>query len=459
MLLRPYQSDVLDRIRDAYRQGRRAPLLCSPTGSGKSAMVAYMLGRTRKRTLILAHRAELVEMISAGLPVPHGVITAGRPTPGDQIMVGMMPTVARRLDDLPRFDWVISDECHLSLAPTWSRILDHYKDAHHLGMSATPCRLDGRGLGEIFDTIVYGPSVRELTSRGYLSPLRAFAPAQAVERIKKVAREFSLRDGAAALDRAPITGSAIEHYQRHAAGRRAIVFCCTVEHAEHVAAEFTAAGIPAASVDGGMSKADRVARLAAHRDGRIRVLTNVDLVTTGHDDPGIGAAIFLRPTDSLALFLQAVGRVLRVAPGKDDAILLDHVGNVLRHGMPDAPREFTLDGRLKRTAAPTVRQCPQCWAAFAPAPRCVACGYVFPIAAKPRNTAANDGTLAQIDDGDVEARQRRLREAPLKELLREARTREALEEIRKARGYHHAWTGRMLEFKAAGRARFAGRAA
>lgn len=465
MLLRPYQAMALAEIQQAYRSGKRAPLLCSPTGSGKSAMTAHMLERTKKLTLYLCHRAELMEMICSDLTragIRHGVIQAGKPVLRNTytIFVGMMQTVTRRLEDLPAFEWVISDEAHLAMAPTWLRILSHYRAAWHLGMSATPCRLDGKGLGEFYDQIVYGPSIRELTERGYLSRCRVFAPAQDLSSVRKVAGDFSMEDAASLLDKAAITGSAIAEYRKHKPGRRAIVFCCTRAHADHVAEQFRADGIAAANVDGSMGKADRAARVDDFRAGRIPVLTNVDLLTTGFDMPSIECGIFLRPTQSLALYLQMVGRILRIAPSKPDAVLLDHVGNVLRHGMPEAAREWTLDGRPTRaTGARAVRQCPTCYAAFAPTPRCPACGYVFPVSARPRSVKEGAGDLAEVTLLDVDARLKHLQETPLKDLVRAAHSREALAEISKARGFAHGWVQRMLNFKAAARARYGRRAA
>lgn len=456
MLLRPYQSDALEAIQQAYRSGKRRLLLCSPTGSGKSAMTKYMLARTQKRTLYLCHRAELMEMICNDLSdagLPHGVIAAGKPVLryGHHIWVGMMQTVARRLPDLPSFDWVISDEAHLAMAPTWTAILKHYAAAWHLGMSATPCRLDGKGLGEVYDQIVYGPSIRELTNRGYLAPCRVFAPEQDITGLRKSGSDFSMEDAARLLDKAAVTGSAVAELRKLAPGRQAIVFCCTRQHAENVAAQFRAEGFSAVNIDGSMTSADRHRRLADFRARRIDVLTNVELLTTGFDCPQIEVGIFLRPTQSLALYLQMVGRILRIAPGKADAVLLDHVGNVPRHGMPDAEREWTLDGRSKRPTAPPVRQCPKCYAAFAPAPRCPACGYKFPIKARASAGEVRDGSLAELTGDDVAARERHLKTAPLRELLKAAKTREQLEEIRKARGYHPGWVKKMLDFKAAAR--------
>lgn len=451
MQLRPYQETALDALRAAYRSGKRAPLLCSPTGSGKSAMTKFMLGRTKKSVLYLCHRAELADMIHEdlrGAGVPHGMIAASsQALPNTyRIHVGMMQTVARRIDRLPRFDWVISDEAHLAMSPTWSGILKHYDTSLHLGMSATPCRLDGKGLGEIYDEIVYGPSIAELMAREYLTRCRAFAPAIPLDGIKRSAGDYQMGDAARVLDTSTITGDAIREYAKRIPGRRAIVFCCTREHADHVAGQFRMGGIAAANVDGSMTKAERAARIADFRAGRIPILTNVDLLTTGFDMPSIEAAIFLRPTQSLALHLQMIGRILRIAPGKEEALILDHVGNVLRHGLPDSPREWTLDGKAARPTAPTVRQCPECFAAFHPARACPECGYVFPVenARKAKKEVA--GELVEVG-GSAADYQNWLVTGPLLAVMKGRHTLEAIEEVRRARGYHPNWSRHQLKYR------------
>lgn len=401
-------------------------------------MTAYMLQRTTKRTLYLCHRAELLESICDDLTkfrIPHGVISAGSATlrHTHHIHVGMMQTVSRRLDSLPDFEWVISDEAHLAMAPTWLKILAHFKKSWHLGMSATPCRLDGKGLGEFYDQIIYGPSVRELTDRGYLSPCRAFAPPQEAGEIKKSGTDFSMEDAARLLDKAAITGSAVEHLRKLGGDRRTIVFCCTREHAQHVADQFSEAGFTATNVDGSMS--DRKQRIDAFQAGRFQVLTNVELLTTGYDDPSIGAGIFLRPTQSLALYLQMVGRILRIAPGKSDALLLDHVGNVVRHGMPHDKREWTLEGRTKRSSPPPVRQCPRCYAAFTPSPKCPACGHVFAVKAAPRPLEQRAGELAEITSVDVQ----RMKRDQLSAMLAGCSGLHDMQELAKRLGYKSQW--------------------
>ena len=202
-----------------------------------------------------------------------------------------------------------------------------------------------------------------------------------------------------------------------------------------------------------MSPTDRAQRFAGFRSGRIQVLVNVELCTTGWDCPSVSAEIMLRPTQSLALYVQMVGRALRIYPGKTDAILIDCVGNVVRHGMPDAEREWTLEGREKRSRAVSVRQCPKCYAAFLPAPKCPECGHLFPVAARRTSPEQRDGSVVEITAGTFDTREQRLRNAPLKELLKGANTLEQLKEIAKARGYHPGWATRMLQFKAGARGR------
>lgn len=389
-------------------------------------------------------------MISSSLKIPHAVLKAGGRTPDEQIVVGMMPTVARRLADLPKFQWVISDECHLAMSPTWSAVLVHYGDAWHLGQSATPCRLDGRPLGEAYQQIVYGPSVKELTARGFLSPCRVFAPPQKLEPIKKSGSDFNLDAAAEQLDTRAITGSAVQHLRRLGPDRRAIVFTCNRAHCEHVAEEFRQGGFSAISVDGSMP--DRKQRIKAHRNGEFQVLVNVELCATGYDDPKLEAGIFLRPTDSLALYLQMVGRILRVADGKRDALLLDHVGAVLMHGMPDDDREWTLEGRPKKQAIPAVRQCPECYACHAPAPRCPQCQHVY-VAAKPRRVAPDrvDGELGEVTAEQVKARRAAELKAQIAAAWRQptdAEARAALQVIARERGYKPGFVWQQMQLRA-----------
>jgi superfamily II DNA or RNA helicase len=399
-----------------------------------------MLEKTKKKTLILAHRSELVHQISKSLPVKHALIMPGYPEADCQVSVGMMQTVSRRLDRLPQFDWVISDEAHLAMCPTWIKILHHYSSAWHLGMSASPCRLDGKGLGDFYDSIVYGPTIPFLIENEFLVPVRVFAPNVNVGPIKMSGSDYSMGAAADAFGKPRIVGDAIKHVLKHAPDRLTIVFCCSRKRAEETAEAFTAAGLPAVNVDGALPHGERQKRIDAFRSGAIRVLTNVDLLTTGFDMPEIGACVFLRPTCSLALYLQMIGRIMRRFPGKKDAILFDHANNVAKHGLPDAVREWTLDGAAPKKkknkdepdAAP-VRQCSECYCMHAPAPVCPECGHVYPV--KSREVEQVDGELMELDAATLE----RMRTAPLRQLLSGAQSREDLQRIAKVRGYKRGW--------------------
>jgi DNA repair protein RadD len=384
MQLRSYQDRAIDDLRSAYQSGANATLLVLPTGGGKTCIIAAISANAAARgrhVLILVHRRELIQQTSGKLAwvgLDHGIIAAGIPPSDHAVQIASVQTLARRLSQL---DWkptlIIIDEAHHAIAGQWGRILDHWPDAYRLGVTATPCRLDGCGLRGTFDTMVLGPSVADLIFTGYLSPARIYAPPVVadLQSIRSRGGDYANDQAAAAMDRPTVTGDAIAHYQRLAAGQQAIAFCCNVNHAVSVCDAFKTAGIGAELLLGNTSDRERVvADFAAHR---IRVLVTVDVVSEGFDVPAASCAILLRPTQSLGLYLQQVGRVLRPALGKEHAVILDHVGNVNRHGFPDDPRDWSLDDRMRRTKgtpAPSVRTCPECFAAFKPQPQCPVCG-------------------------------------------------------------------------------------
>jgi len=403
--LRPYQHQAIADLRNACRSGAKAPLLVLATGSGKtvifSAIAAASAARGRQ-VLILVHRRELIHQASAKLTaagVTHGVIAAGIKPADHPVQIASVQTLARRLATSTwQPDLIIIDEAHHAVAGQWTRILDNWPAAHRLGVTATPCRLDGRGLGDVFDALIAGPSVQHLTADGYLTPARIYAPPPVADLsgIRTRAGDYATDQAATAMNRPTVTGDAISHYQRLAAGQSAIAFCCTVAHAESVCAAFTAAGITAELLIGGT--ADREQVVEAFAAGSTMVLVTVDVVSEGFDVPAATAAILLRPTQSEGLYLQQVGRVLRPAPGKKSALILDHVGNVTRHGFPDDHRKWSLDAKQRRsntgTPAPSVRTCKECFAAFKPAPICPCCG--AQCAPEPRKLQQVAGDLQEL---------------------------------------------------------------
>ena len=412
--LRDYQIAGVNQIRERFRAGDRNVLFQLPTGGGKTVVFSYITeGASRKgnRVLILVHRQELIRQTSASLNdigVAHGIIAPGFTPSWDNVQVASVQTLVRRMDKVHAPQLIISDECHHAGAASWQKIFSYYDSAAILGVTATPVRLDGKGLGRssggFFDSMVNGPPVAELIRRKFLANPRVYAPPVGADlsNLRKKYGEFVTAETAAAMDKPMITGCAVQHYQRLANGVPAIAFCASVEHAEHVAEQFRSAGYQAASIDGTMHDNDRKARIKALGNGGLHVLTSCDIISEGTDIPIVGAAILLRPTASMGLYLQQVGRSLRMYDGKVDAIILDHVGNVMRHGMPDEDRKWSLDGEKQISKKNKdddkdlkVKQCDQCYAVHMPAPRCPVCGHVYEVSAREIETA--EGELQELD--------------------------------------------------------------
>jgi superfamily II DNA or RNA helicase len=406
MNLRPYQQQLITDIRLQYQLGHRKVLAVLPTGAGKTVCfshIAQFAARKGNRVLIAVHRQELLDQACRALPMPHGVIAANRSMDlSHAVQVASVQTLARRLHKLPRdfFQLVIIDEAHHSNAGTWAKTLEHFHQAHLLGVTATPVRLDGRGLGEHYQVMVEGPSAAWLTDNGYLAAAKVLAPPGFdTTGLRKRMGDFDTKEAEHRVG--TIMGDCLSHYRKHLDGQTAIAFCCSVAHAEAVARLFMGAGIPAASIDGSMTSEQRRDLLQALGTGRIRVLTSCALIGEGVDVPSVGGCILLRPTASTSLHLQMIGRCLRPSPGKAAAVVLDHVGNTLRLGHHLEPREWTLDGLKKRDreAAPSVKVCPSCFAAMASqAKQCGECGHRF--APEARELQQVDGELVEVKSLD-----------------------------------------------------------
>jgi superfamily II DNA or RNA helicase len=397
-----------------------------------------------RQVLILVHRRELITQASsklAGAGVPHGIIAAGFPASDQPVQVASVQSLARRMSGM---EWsphlIVIDEAHHAVAGTWLSVLSHWPHAYRLGVTATPVRQDGRGLGSVFDRLVLGPSVAELIGGAFLTPATIYAPPPIADLsgLKTRAGDYRPEQAAEAMDRPTVTGDAISHYQRLCNQKRAIAFCCSTQHAESVYTAFNRQGVPAATLLGTTppEQRDRVVRQFAA--GTIRVLVTVDVVSEGFDCPAAEAAILLRPTQSEGLYLQQVGRVLRPADGKAAAIVLDHVGNVHRHGFPDDHRDWSLDDRPRRAkgsgdAAPTVRTCEVCFAAFPPQPICPCCGTPAKLSA--REIRQREGELQELAREAV-ARSRRRDQG-------QARTLAELLAFAKQRGYSPGWAWKV----------------
>jgi superfamily II DNA or RNA helicase len=443
--LRPYQDAAIQGLRDAFSAGYHSPLLVLPTGGGKTVCFSYLTSRLQaagKRVVILVHRDELVDQVSETLSrfdVAHGYIAAGRLYDRrHRVHVASVQTLARRMDRVAVPDYVICDEAHHCIgASTWGRVVAEWRTKlpalRLIGVTATPERLSGEGLGEVFDEMVLGPTTRELVDLGALSEYRLFAPAQQLDLsgVKSRMGDFVKGEVAARVDKPAIIGSAVGEYRKRMDGQPAVAFCVSIEHAEHVAEQFRAQGYRAAKLDGTMERSIRKGIVSDFGRGAINVLTSVDVISEGFDVPGIVGAILLRPTQSLGLYLQQVGRALRTAPGKPHAVILDHVGNSSRHGLPDDPREWSLLGRGERKGKGAkdpddvaIRQCPSCFAVSpAAAAKCRECGAAFPIKARQIEEVA--GTLSEVEVARIkrEARKEQAAAQTLEDLIRLGQSR------------------------------------
>lgn len=386
-----------------------------------------------QNTMILAHRSEILDQIEAtmvSVGVPVGVVRAEEHSPAQgKATIASVQTLVKRFDRTPVPDLVIVDECHHAVAGTWAKVFAQYPKARFLGVTATPERMDGRGLGELFDHLVIGPSVSDLIAQGYLATPRYFRPPNApdVSSLHMRMGEFAMDEAEALMDKPSITGDAVAHYKQHLYPRTAVAFCISIEHAHHVAESFRANGVTSAVIDGKMTRDERREMVKDLASGAIQVLTSCDLISEGFDLPSVGGAILLRPTGSLSTHIQQIGRPLRPKKDGSKAIILDHVGNVMRHGPAEKHREWSLDSR-KRTSKqendPQNKTCRECFCIFQ-GPRCPECGQA-PVG-KPREIEVVEGTLEEVDVAALlEKREKRIevgRAQSLEELIQIGRDR------------------------------------
>jgi DNA repair protein RadD len=432
----PDQVDLYERVRQALRRSRRV-MVQLPTGGGKTVIGSQMLANaTAKghRSWFLLHRRELVKQsvrtLTDAANLDVGIVAAG--FPGNRhlpVQVCSIGTLARRLDAHQPPTLMLWDEAHHVAAGSWAAIMAKFPDAVHIGLSATPERLDGAGLSAYFDELVCGPSVRELIDAGRLCDYKLYAPSRVdLSGVHTVGGDFNKRELAAAMAKSTVTGDALTHYIRHAKGRRAILFAWSIESSMELVRQFTAAGIPAEHVDGGTDDFTRDGAIERFKRGETLLLSNVNLFSEGFDVPAVEAVFDLAPTRSLSMYLQRCGRALRVAQGKTEALLFDHAGNSQRHGLPDDPREWSLNGRERRaskSAGPPVKQCPLCFATVhGAASVCRHCSYKF--ATQAREIEQVEGELTPVERERAERRQAAMEQGmaqSLDDLIRVGRLR------------------------------------
>lgn len=447
--LRPKQTDLINDIREAFKIDRKV-LAVAPTGFGKTVVFSYLASTVmarNKRVYILVHREELIDQVSrtlADFSVPHGFIAAGRSDIALPVMVCSVFTLANRMDSYPEPELLIVDEAHHAAAgSTWGRVIGTWNRSYILGVTATPIRLDGRDLSGNFGVMVEGPTVGRLIADRDLCPYRMYTPPVVLGKLRMRMGDYNKTDMQIAMDKPQITGNAVAHYTKLAAGKRALVFCTSLIHSEHTRDSFREAGYRAEMIDGKLDKSERRRRVQQFTDGRIQVLTSCELVNEGFDLPAIEVAILLRPTMSLGLYLQQVGRALRNSPGKAEALILDHAGNAGEHGLPDDEREWSLgeeQSKAKKKKKPTgVRMCGRCYGASKPGtmvclhplPDGSICNFQWPIEA--REIEQKVGELQEIDAEIARTKLEARKEVGM------SKTLESLVALERQRGYKPGW--------------------
>ena len=373
MKLRPYQKKLIKSLRKAFFEKHRSVCLQLPTGAGKTIIAAFIAQQRAEekkgKTLILTHRGEILHqfyetLALVGLQQKVGIIASKHPpNPHALFQIATIQTLARR--KLPEARFVIIDEAHHVRAKTWERIVQHYKEhkSHILGLTATPARLDGRGLGKIFSYLVCGPSLHDLVKHKYLAPAQAIHIEDAIDvsDIKRSMGDYAKRELASKATK-KLSKMQAEHICKHARARKTIFFGVTREHAEMVDAYLRKMGLRSAYIDGDTEDKKRQKILQRFATGNIQCLCNVELFTEGLDAPACDTVAMGRPTMSLTLYLQMIGRALRPAQDKK-AIILDMAGNTERHGLHDEPHEWSLTDGIKYPHQPNrdrVQACKRC---------------------------------------------------------------------------------------------------
>jgi DNA repair protein RadD len=451
--LREYQRAAVDLIEQARR-----PLYVLPTGGGKTIVASNIIERAvnrGERVLVLTHRREILRQTSLKLSIGHGLILAGLNTDlSYAVQIASVQTLWARCmrtdkEPLPPANLVLVDEAHHVAAHTWHLILEASPNARRVGLTATPLRADGRGLGNYFDQIIEGPQIAELTAQKHLVPTIYYAPADPdLTGVATRQGDYVVSQLADRMNRADLVGDIISTWHKLAQRRKTLVFGVDVAHSVHVKDEFLKSGVRAEHVDGSTPKGERDAILARFATGETEVVSNCQVLTEGFDLPAIGCIVLARPTKQLGLFRQMAGRGLRPSPGKTNLILIDHAGAVFRHGLLEDKIAWTLDStkRAENTAHAACEargvsrliECTECAALRKGGEPCPQCG--FQPKRRPDAIVFREGSLALVD------RKKRTAE-PERDPHERMRWHAMLSYIAAERGYRAGWVGHKFKEK------------
>ena len=425
MQLRPYQQAAVDNVMQLWAAGTRSVLLVAPTGAGKTVIAADLIKRCEeqhKRVVFLAPRRELIgqtadKLMRVGVNFGILLANAGGLNLSAKVQVASVDTLIARMVKRNKYDFqfdiVIIDEAHIGVtSEARKKLLALWPAAQIVGLTATPSRSDGKAMGVLYDELVEVTTPAELTHEGYLVPARYYSVSKPdLSRVRTTAGDFNLGDLDKAVNQPKLVGDIVQHWLEHANDKRTVVFATSISHSAALAEEFIRAGVAAEHVSAETPTAEREAIITRFRNGRTQVLTNAVLASIGFDVPEVSCVVLARPTKSVALYLQMLGRGLRPSEGKVDCLVLDHAGTVLRHGFATDERFWTLHGEYSQDAERVAKakkerekkgerdlECPQCKYVWRGGITCPSCNYTFPPKAKPMTVG--DGRLVPVSSSD-----------------------------------------------------------
>lgn len=436
--LREYQQELYQKTVDAFRQGNKRVLVTVGCGAGKSYIFAKMAERTKGPVLVLTHRQELKEQ-TARLFADNGI----------DARVEMILTEANRLGQHEHPALIITDEAHLSRSNSWMKVLDYY-DTYTVGFTATPVRLDGKPLGDIYSALVTGVSVRWLIDNQRLAPYEYYAPTVVeTEGLRVQAGDYVIKDLEQLMSDRAIYSDVLKSWERLAKGQKTIAYCVSVKHAQKTAKMFTDAGYPAIEIDGSTPPKKRTEIMQNFRDGKIMVLCNVGIISEGVSIDDVTCCLLLRPTESHALYWQQGMRSMRYQPGKI-ATVIDCVGNYTRNPLFDAEVAWSLTESVRKKPKINdegdfvIRTCPKCYKVFKTAPVCPYCNTPYELTER-EIKAHTDIELQRISVEEAKKAEQKRKEMRME--VGKCKTIDDLIKIQRDRGYAKEWVWKMARIK------------
>ena len=437
IILRDYQQDLYSKTQNAFRSGKKRVLVTVGCGGGKSYIFAKMAEQAKGSVLVLTHRQELKEQ-TGRLLADNGI----------NARVEMILTEANRLGQYEKPSLIITDEAHLSRSNSWMKVLDYY-NTYTVGFTATPIRLDGKPLGDIYEELVTGVSVRWLIDNKCLAPYEYYAPtAVETDGLRVQMGDYVIKDLEQLMSDRAIYSDVLKSWEKLAQGQKTIAYCVSVKHAKETAEMFSKAGYPAVEIDGSTPLKIRSRIMQDFRDGKIMVLCNVGIISEGVSIDDVSCCLLLRPTESHALYWQQAMRCMRYQEGKT-ATIIDCVGNYTRNPLPDADVQWSLTESVRKKPKINpegdfyIRTCEKCYKVFKTAPVCPYCGAEYPLT--PREIKAHkDIELARITAEEAVKAELERKKARMEQ--GRAQSFEELLAIGRAKGYKNPafWAQQVL---------------